>query len=174
MLIKLQEITTFSLKFIFLTYILSCNNITFANSTHNLYGLTFSIISYSQFENQTSTHLCVLDQAQVYQKFVDYAKAAQYRYSISLVSSEQWAQTACDIVFFADHSPQQQQQLLNSAAKSHILSFSQSNTECEIGSSFCLYRKKDQTSTFKVNLDSLARAKIRVDPRVLLLARASE
>ena len=53
------------------------------------------------------------------------------------------------------------------------LTFSSNNTECELGSAFCLYQNKTRTP-FKVNLASLSQSQARVDPRVLLLAKSTE
>ena len=171
---RLQKILLFCLNCFVLSHALGFVTSVYASSTHSLFGLTFSIISYSQFENSPTTNLCVFDQSGLHQRFVDYAQSQRFLYTISLVNSAQWSQKSCDIVFFADQTPQQQQQLINTRRKPQLLSFSQHNLECEVGSSFCLYTKKDQSSAFKVNLDSLTHSKVRVDPRVLLLAKNSE
>ncbi len=78
--------------------------------------------------------------------------------------------TQCDVIYFGNVSPADQQKVLAARQNHTILTINEDNTDCEIGSSFCL-----QTSaapiTFLVNLDSLARSGVRVDPNVLLLGK---
>ena len=68
---------------------------------------------------------------------------------------------------------QEEQKIIHSQRQDPPLSFSSTNQACEIGSAFCLYTRNNSTA-FKVNLDSLSQSKVRVDPRVLLLAKAVE
>ena len=90
------------------------------------------------------------------------------------ISADELKSTYCDAVFFTQTPANTQQQLLNQSLNPAILSFSTNNSECEIGSSFCLFSAKSGHTLFRVNLDSLARSKIHVDPRVLLLAKNPE
>ena len=80
----------------------------------------------------------------------------------------------CDAVLFSQSTPQLEQKLINKSLNQKILSFSRNNTDCEIGSVFCLYSSRNGNTLFKVNLDSLAKSRIHIDPRVLLLAKNSE
>jgi hypothetical protein len=75
----------------------------------------------------------------------------------------------CDVIYFGDISPQQQQKV--SGSKDHpVLTISESNPDCELGSMFCLNIDSSPV-TFKVNLDSLSKSGIHVNPNVLLLGR---
>ncbi|MBC7750449.1 MAG: YfiR family protein [Candidatus Saccharibacteria bacterium] len=85
-------------------------------------------------------------------------------YDIAILS------TQCDVIYFGDISPAEQQKVIAARQNRSILTISESDSDCAMGSSFCL---KTATSpiTFLVNLDSLARSGVRVDPNVLMLGR---
>lgn len=76
------------------------------------------------------------------------------------------------LFFFSTYTPREEQNIINNL-KDAPLTFSSNNTECKLGSAFCLYQNKTRTS-FKVNLASLSQSQARVDPRVLLLAKSTE
>jgi hypothetical protein len=78
--------------------------------------------------------------------------------------------TQCDAIYFGDVSPTEQQKVIAARQNKPILILSENNPNCEIGSSFCL-NIDSSPITFTVNLDSLARSGVRVDPNVLLLGR---
>ncbi|TCM63280.1 uncharacterized protein DUF4154 [Acinetobacter calcoaceticus] len=146
----------------------------FANSTHNIFVTTFSILSYAQWNPATSIPtLCVIDNADLAEQFKNVTAQQRYKYQIQSINLNHLVKTSCQAIFFSTFTPQQEQNILNKQLHTPILSFSSNNTECEVGSTFCLYKKKQLTS-FKVNLDSLAQSKVRVDPRVLLLANSTE
>lgn len=76
----------------------------------------------------------------------------------------------CDGIYFGKESPQQQLQLIEQYQLRPLLLIAEQNVQCTIGSAFCLNISNNQVS-FSVNLDSLARSGVRVNPDVLLLAR---
>lgn len=156
-----------------LMFFLSLNT-TLANSTYNVYVITLSILSYSQLPNTKDTNLCVVNNPTAHTQLQNYINELHYRYSVKTVTEDRVHTSQCNAVFFSSTSPQQQQDLLNTNQGQGILSFSTNNIDCEIGSTFCLYSTRSSSTSFKVNLDSLSRSKIRVDPRVLLLAKRAE
>lgn len=87
-----------------------------------------------------------------------------------LVSENDLLTRQCDAVYFGEQSPQQQVQLLEQINNRPVLTIAENNPECTIGASFCLIFHKDKT-VFSVNLDSLARSGVKVNPEVLLLSR---
>ena len=153
---------------------LLCFNTVLANSSYNVYVITLSILSYSQLSNAKSTNLCVVDNPSAQTQLQHYIRELNYRYSVKSITEDHVNASQCDAVFFSSTAPQQQQQLLNANQGQGILSFSTNNIDCEIGSTFCLYSTRNGSTSFKVNLDNLSRSKIRVDPRVLLLAKRAE
>ncbi|ECG8591889.1 YfiR family protein [Salmonella enterica subsp. salamae] len=78
--------------------------------------------------------------------------------------------TRCDGFYFGNESPAWQVQLTNTYPAKALLLIAEQNTECIIGSAFCLIINNNEVK-FSVNLDSLSRSGVRVSPDVLMLAR---
>lgn len=132
----------------------------------------YAIISYSKWETTQPIQLCIAGNS----RFADAIEAAgQAAYWPRVIVSKQHFDakllgSQCDVIFFGNISPSQQQSVIAARQNRALLTITDSNTECEIGSSFCL--EPDNTPvTFKVNLDSLTRSGIYVNPNVLLLGR---
>lgn len=161
------------IKILLVGGLLVFSNFSIANSTHNIYMMTLSILSYVKWNNPPAT-LCILENNYVTQQFSSYLKSQNLAFTVKDINSNDVKSTNCDAIFFSNTTPAIEQKLINIALTQSILSFSTSNNECEIGSVFCLNNAKNGNTVFKVNLDSLARSKVHVDPRVLLLAKNSE
>ncbi len=67
----------------------------------------------------------------------------------------------------------QEQALFTRIRDLPILTISEHNRGCSIGSMFCLQIEKS-SNRFQINLDSVARSGIRIHPNVLLLAKKRE
>lgn len=79
---------------------------------------------------------------------------------------------ACNVLYFVGTTDALQQKLLSeNIAK--VLSISENNLECSIGSSFCLFKQNNKYH-FKVNLNNLRLSKIRVNSKVLKLSQLGE
>lgn len=76
--------------------------------------------------------------------------------------------TQCDVIYFGDIAPNEQQKVIAARHNRPILLLSENNPTCEIGSSFCL-NTENSPMTFTVNMDSLVRSGVHVNPNVLLL-----
>ena len=77
---------------------------------------------------------------------------------------------ACDAVYIGKLD-QGERDLLFQAISGHpVLSISEADDPCTVGSLFCL-RVSDQQVAFDVNLDSVARSGVRIHPSVLQLSR---
>jgi len=137
----------------------------------SMYSTVFSILSYAKW-NTPAPAICAVNNSPLAQQFQNHAPDHS-SYRISAIQSSEIKSSACQVLIFSTLSPKEEQHLLNTAATFPALSISTNNAECEIGSAFCLY-KRSQNFAFKVNLDSLAQAKVHVDPRVLLLAKSAE
>lgn len=153
--------------------LLCTSNLSLANSSHNIYVTTLSILSYATFANAKPS-FCIVNNPSMANQFTIFVQQNKYNLSMRSISADELKSTYCDAVFFTQTPANTQQQLLNQSLNPAILSFSTNNNECEIGSSFCLFSAKSGHTLFRVNLDSLARSKIHVDPRVLLLAKNPE
>lgn len=135
--------------------------------------VTFSILSYANWKNGITTpNLCVIDNNNLANQFKATQQQNGYKYHIVAATLSGLDKSSCNILFFSTLTPKTEQKILNSYS-TPPLSFSSNNTSCEIGSAFCLYRKNNRTS-FKVNLSSLSETEVHVDPRVLLLAKSAE
>ena len=77
----------------------------------------------------------------------------------------------CRVLYFAKTADDVQQQIINQT--SQVLSISENNPNCTIGSSFCIYKDKNHYH-FKVNLSALHRSKIQVNSKVLSLAQLQD
>ena len=160
-------------KSICLGVLLSLSSLSHANSTHNIYMMTLSILSYVKWD-KPAPKLCVIDNVAASELFKKTFLQQDTRFQVSAIQSQDLSAEKCDAVFFSQTTPLVEQKLLANSSNRSLLSFSKSNVECEIGSIFCLYTAKSGNTQFNVNLDSLAKAKIHIDPRVLLLAQSSE
>ncbi|MCX2898701.1 YfiR family protein [Pseudomonas mandelii] len=76
----------------------------------------------------------------------------------------------CDAVYIGKLSGNERSQLFAALAGRPILSISEADDQCTVGSLFCLQVSDDQVS-FEVNLDSVARSGVRIHPSVLQLSR---
>lgn len=76
----------------------------------------------------------------------------------------------CDAVYIGKLSGDERSQLFASLTGRPVLSISEADDQCTVGSLFCLRVSDDQVS-FEVNLDSVARSGVRIHPSVLQLSR---
>lgn len=76
----------------------------------------------------------------------------------------------CDAVYIGKLTGDERSQLFASLTGRPVLSISESDDQCSVGSLFCLRVTDDQVS-FEVNLDSVARSGVRIHPSVLQLSR---
>lgn len=151
------------------------NPIVYATPLHNYYTLTLSILSYSKWSNNQIPTLCVVEDNHTAVLFNTYIKQYSYNYRISNVTTNDLLKSNCQIVYLSSamNIAQQRGLILNSSLTTNTLIFTENDSTCELGNSFCLYKKGEKV-TFSINIDALTRARIHIDPRVLLLARNSE
>jgi hypothetical protein len=76
----------------------------------------------------------------------------------------------CDAVYIGKLSSDERSRLFASLAGRPVLSISERDDPCTVGSLFCL-RVSDEQVSFEVNLDSVARSGVRIHPNVLQLSR---
>lgn len=76
----------------------------------------------------------------------------------------------CDAVYIGKLTGEERLRLFASLTGRPVLSISESDDQCTVGSLFCL-RVSDEQVSFEVNLDSVARSGVRVHPSVLQLSR---
>ncbi|MHC8355937.1 YfiR family protein [Pseudomonas sp. LB3P81] len=76
----------------------------------------------------------------------------------------------CDAVYIGKLTSEVRSRLFASLAGRPVLSISESDDQCTVGSLFCL-RVSDEQVSFEVNLDSVARSGVKIHPSVLQLSR---
>ncbi|WP_430540246.1 YfiR family protein [Pseudomonas entomophila] len=77
---------------------------------------------------------------------------------------------SCDAVYIGKLEPGERDRLFQALNGHPVLSISEADDPCTVGSLFCL-RVGDEQVTFDVNLDSVARSGVRIHPSVLQLSR---
>ncbi len=80
------------------------------------------------------------------------------------------AVSQCDAVYLLDLADNRRRALVSELIGKPVLIIVERDQACEVGSMFCLDIREDHTS-FRINLDSIARSGIRVHPGVLQLGR---
>lgn len=143
------------------------------SSAQSISETTLSILSYVRWTSEPPT-VCIIDNKDATKQLKTLTNQNNYNFNFISIQASQLKKMHCHAVVFSNTTPNTEQQLINSSLNKNILSFSSNNIECDIGSAFCLYPSKTGGTRFKLNLDSLARSKLHVDPRVLLLARNAE
>jgi hypothetical protein len=76
----------------------------------------------------------------------------------------------CNAVYIGKLTNEERSRLFATLTGLPVLSISESDDQCTVGSLFCLRVTDDQVS-FEVNLDSVARSGVRIHPSVLQLSR---
>ncbi|PHM46051.1 hypothetical protein Xmau_00446 [Xenorhabdus mauleonii] len=79
----------------------------------------------------------------------------------------------CDVIYYGQIDPSRQHLVISKKNSKPLLTIAENNSQCEIGSAFCLNIDSTQ-ATFSLNLDILTRSGVRVNPNVLQLARKVE
>jgi hypothetical protein len=78
--------------------------------------------------------------------------------------------TDCDAVYIGKLTGEERSRLFAALVGHPVLSISENDEQCSVGSLFCL-RVSDEQVSFEVNLDSVARSGVRIHPSVLQLSR---
>jgi len=87
-----------------------------------------------------------------------------------LLADDRHVAQACDAVYIGKLDDAQREHLFQAINGHPVLSISEADDPCTVGSLFCL-RVGDQQVAFEVNLDSVARSGVRIHPSVLQLSR---
>nr|WP_025120425.1 MULTISPECIES: YfiR family protein [unclassified Serratia (in: enterobacteria)] len=141
--------------------------------SHAVTTMVVGIISYARWPAQPDPiRLCVTASAEYAEGLFDPVLLTAPRpiKALRIELSDPQLATSCDVVYLGEVNTEQKQEFINRITGHSILSISEKDMECAVGSAFCLQISNDQTG-FKVNLDALARSGVRVHPNVLQLAR---
>lgn len=152
--------------------LMNCTSL-YAISTHDVFETTFSIFSYTKWESRPPILICIVDNPQLTQQFKSFSTQNKRNYKIELIDSKNINQKNCNALLFSTMNPQQEAKVINTIQQTPTLTLSINNEACEIGSAICLYNRAQRTA-FKVNMTSLSKSKVHIDPRVLLLTKKVE
>ncbi|MEW4950088.1 YfiR family protein [Pseudomonas asiatica] len=87
-----------------------------------------------------------------------------------LLADDSQVAQACDAIYIGKLDQGQRDRLFERVSGHPVLSISEADDPCTVGSLFCL-RVSDQQVAFEVNLDSVARSGVHIHPSVLQLSR---
>lgn len=134
-------------------------------------AIVSGIVSYTRWpELSGQPKLCIFSSSRFTSALANGDKV-NLPYQPIIVRTEQEAlSTRCDGFYFGSESPDFQVALAHSHPSKALLLIAEQNTDCIIGSAFCLIINNNDVR-FSVNLDSLAHSGVRVNPDVLMLAR---
>ena len=151
-----------------------------ATPQQNANSLVSGILSYSNWNTQIEhLNFCIVDgpakliTAQFFSVpspliLPNHIKPIELKSSDIIQNPLTLHHTSCNILYFVNSNDKIQQQIINHT-NYPALSISEQNSDCAIGSAFCLYRTASRYN-FKVNLTSLKKSNVRVNSKVLMLA----
>lgn len=130
------------------------------------YKTIIRILTYSDLS--PSARICVFNDNAIAQSFQQYVlKSQKSHYAVVGVNSANFKATSCQVVYFSRLSAKEENQLIRSYPKQKLLSISDNNQQCEIGSAICLSTRQDKPIAVAVNLDALARSQVKIDYQIL-------
>lgn len=134
-------------------------------------AIVSGIVSYTRWpELSGPPRLCIFSSSRFTSTLAN-GNDVTLPYQPIIVRTEQEAlSTRCDGFYFGRESPAFQVALANAHPSKALLLIAEQNTECILGSAFCLIINNSDVR-FSVNLDSLAHSGVKVNPDVLMLAR---
>jgi len=142
-----------------------------AGQDNAVHDIVSGIVSYTRWPAPHDKPTLCIFSSSAYVSALSHGTPDAHPYLPVTVQNEQQALAAkCDALYFGSETPEQQQQIINVFQSRPLLTMSEHNAECIIGSAFCL-QMNSQKVTFSVNLDALSRSGVRVNPDVLMLAR---
>jgi len=133
------------------------------------------ILSYTRWPGaMASIRLCVAGAPLYGAKLAETegagGRAIQLR---SLLPGEGPGAAGCDGLYLGRMAAAERSQLIAEAHGQAIVTIDENDPACRAGAMFCLAVEPTRLS-FQLNLDAVSRGAVRIDPKVLLLARAPE
>ncbi|WP_434587167.1 YfiR family protein [Klebsiella sp. B345] len=139
----------------------------------NVRAIVSGIVTYTRWPALSGLpKLCIFSTSHYVQSLAqEKPEALPYR-PVIVHNTQEAMNTVCDGFYFGSESPSQQAELTAKYQSRPLLLIAEQNSECAIGSAFCLIIN-DERVRFSVNLDVLTHSGVRVNPDVLMLARNS-
>jgi hypothetical protein len=129
------------------------------------------ILTYARWPSDLRTvRLCVVGSSPMSSRIDNRRLVNGQMLTTSRMSPAQWTPEQCDAVYLGRTTAGERTTIIRTLANRPILSMTDSDPQCVHGSMFCL-RSVTGGVTFDLNIDAVSRSRVRVDPRVLALAR---
>jgi hypothetical protein len=135
--------------------------------------VVLGILSYARWPVEPEQlHLCVVGPTEYTDDLVKGATQASGRPITvrRLLADNPSIAGECEAVYIGKLTGDERSRLFASLTGRPVLSISEADDPCTVGSLFCL-RVGDEHVSFEVNLDSVARSGVRIHPSVLQLSR---
>lgn len=140
---------------------------------HSVTQVVLGILSYARWPVEpTQLRLCIVGPTEYTDDLVKGTTQATGR-SVTvrrLLADNPSIVSECDALYIGKLTDEERSRLFASVTGRPVLSISESDDPCTVGSLFCL-RVGDEQVSFEVNLDSVARSGVRIHPSVLQLSR---
>ncbi|PQM85091.1 DUF4154 domain-containing protein [Shigella flexneri] len=137
----------------------------------NVRMMVSGIVSYTRWPALSGPpKLCIFSSSRFSTALQENA-ATSLPYLPVIIHTQQEAMiSGCNGFYFGNESPTFQMELTEQYPSKALLLIAEQNTECIIGSAFCLIIHNNDVR-FAVNLDVSSRSGVKVNPDVLMLAR---
>lgn len=129
------------------------------------YKTILRILAYSDVGS--SAQICVVNNATVAQNFQTFLTRQQSTYSVTAVSPANFKNASCQVAYFSNLSDREENRLIRNYPKQRLLSISDNNPQCELGSGICLSKGTNRPVVIDFNLDSLTRSQVKIQSQVL-------
>lgn len=140
---------------------------------HSVTQVVLGILSYARWPVEpTQLRLCIVGPTEYTDDLVKGTTQATGRPVTvrRLLADNPSIISECDALYIGKLTGEERTRLFASVTGRPVLSISESDDPCTVGSLFCL-RVGDEQVSFEVNLDSVARSGVRIHPSVLQLSR---
>lgn len=128
------------------------------------------ILAYTRWpDNGGPVVLCVAGQSRLSQQLSDRRLPSGRAMVVTRRSPSSLPGTGCDAIFLAALARPEQERIARAANGEAIVTITDNDPECSSGLMACL-RLVRGGMTFDLSLDAVSRSRVRIDPRVLMLA----
>ncbi len=142
-----------------------------AGPSEHVRAIVSGIVTYTRWPSLTGApKLCIFASSRFTHSLAHEDPDALPYQPVIVRNREEALKTTCDGFYFGSESPTEQSELTRRYGPRPLLLIAEQNTDCSIGSAFCLIINDDRVR-FSVNLDVLTHSGVRVNPDVLMLAR---
>nr|WP_294847524.1 YfiR family protein [uncultured Sphingomonas sp.] len=138
-------------------------------SDRSVAAMVGGIISYSEWpQTQSPLKVCVAGAADHAEQIGRGQAGTNQRLSVARIDDSAPI-ISCNVLYLGDLPKPKRDRLLASARARPVLTIIEDDPLCRSGAMFCLLTGQIPP-TFRLNLDSVARSQVKIDPRVLRIS----